>query len=91
MYLKTSNNAWISSYKKGNYHPKKFLEKYNLNKDAEVHSNNSLYVDFDEEYYDEKCQGLILDNLMMNLFFKEIRKIIIKIFELRALKFLSEI
>ena len=29
-----------------------FLEKYNFNKDIEIYSNNSYYVDSDEEYVD---------------------------------------
>ena len=37
------------------YYSKVFLEKYNFNKDIEIHSNNNpYYVDSDEEYYDEK-------------------------------------
>ena len=55
-----------SVYKKHNYYPKKLLGIYNFNKDTEVYSNNSSYVDSDEEYYDEKC---------MNLFLETIRKI----------------
>ena len=33
------------------YYPKVFLEKYNFNKDIDICSNNSYYVDSDEEYY----------------------------------------
>ena len=37
------------------YYSKVFLEKYNFNKDIEIHSNNNpYYVDSDEEYFDEK-------------------------------------
>ena len=32
------------------YYPKMFLEKYSFNKDIEINSNNSYYVDSDEEY-----------------------------------------
>ena len=35
------------------YCPKVFLEKNIFNKDIEIYSNNSSYVDSDKEYYDE--------------------------------------
>ena len=38
-----------------------FLEKYNLSEDIEIYSNNSYYVDSDEECYDEKFKDLILE------------------------------
>ena len=48
------------------YYPKLVLEKYNFDNGIEVYSNNSYYVDFYAEYYDEKY---------INLFLKTIRKI----------------
>ena len=37
-----------SVYKENeNYYPKVFLEKYNFNKDIEIFSNNSYYVNYD--------------------------------------------
>ena len=52
-------------YKKNktNYYPKVFLEKYNFNKDIEIYSNNSYYVDSDEEYYDEEYVDLFLETI----------------------------
>ena len=44
-----------------NFYPKVFLEKYNLSEDIEIYSNNSYYVDSDEECYDEKFKDLILE------------------------------
>ena len=38
-----------------------FLEKYYFNKGIEVYSNNSYYVESEEEYYDEKCIVLFLE------------------------------
>ena len=49
--------------KKKNYYPKVFLEKYNFNKDIEIYSNNSYYVDSDEEYYDEEYVDLFLETI----------------------------
>ena len=46
-----------------NYYPKVFLEEYDFNKDTEIYSNNSYYVDSDEEYYDEECIDLFLETL----------------------------
>ena len=40
-----------------------FLEKYNFNKDIEIYSNNSYYVDSDEEYYDEEYVDLFLETI----------------------------
>ena len=39
------------------------LEKYYFNKDIEIYSNNSYYVEPDEEYYDEKCIDLFLETI----------------------------
>ena len=39
------------------------LEKYNVNKDIEVYSNNSYYADSDEEYDDEKFRDLFLETI----------------------------
>ena len=39
------------------------IEKYNFNKDIEICSNNSYYVDSDEDYYDEKCVDLFLETV----------------------------
>ena len=62
-----------SVYKKNEYYcPKVFLEKYNLNNDIETYSNNSYYVDSDEEDYDEKCIDLFLKKNIV--FFRKIRK-----------------
>ena len=41
-----------------------FLGKYNFNKDIGTHSNNSYYVDSDEEYYYEKCINLLLETII---------------------------
>ena len=35
--------------KKKNYYPKVFWEKYSSNKDIEIYSSNSYYIDSDEE------------------------------------------
>ena len=40
-----------------------FLEKYYFNKDIENFSNDSYYVESDEEYYDEKCIDLCLETI----------------------------
>ena len=46
-----------SVYRKDeNYYPKVFLEKHNLIKILEIHSNYSYYIDSD----DEKCKDLFL-------------------------------
>ena len=48
-----SNNDWFSLLKKKNenYYPKVFLEKYDFDKDIKkIYSNNSYYVDCNEEY-----------------------------------------
>ena len=48
------------------YYLKVFLQKYYFDKDIEIYSNNSYYVESDEKYYDKKC---------INLFLETIRKI----------------
>ena len=53
----------IQLIKKENYYPKVFLEKYNFNKDIEIYSNNSYYIDSDKEYYDEKQISLFLETI----------------------------
>ena len=53
----------IQLIKKENYYPKVFLEKYNFNKDIEIYSNNSYYIDSDKEYYDEKEIFLFLETI----------------------------
>ena len=40
-----------------------FLEKYNFDKDVEIHSNNPYYVHSDEECYSEKCIDLFLETI----------------------------
>ena len=65
MYFET-NTDWLSLLKNEFYYPKLVLEKYNFDNGIEVYSNNSYYVDFYAEYYDEKY---------INLFLKTIRKI----------------
>ena len=63
-------------YKKNeNYYPKVFLGKYDFNKDTEIYSNNSYYVDSDEEYYEKMCR-FIFRNIkkIWWISFKEIRK-----------------
>ena len=40
-----------------------FLEKCYFNKDIEIYSKNSYYVDSDEEYYDEKFIDLFLETI----------------------------
>ena len=44
----------IGTYKRHFDKTKLFLPNYNFNKDIEIYSNNSYYVDSDEEYYDER-------------------------------------
>ena len=39
------------------------LEKYIFNKDKEIHSNNSYYLNSDKEYYDEKYLDLFLETI----------------------------
>ena len=39
------------------------LEKYYFNKDIEIYSNNSYYVESDEEYYEGKCRDLFLETI----------------------------
>ena len=52
-----------------------FLEKYNLSEDIEIYSNNSYYVDSDEECYDEKFKDLILETRKIWIYFlKKLRK-----------------
>ena len=48
-----------------------FLENYYFNRDIEIYSNSSEYVESDEEYYDGKCIDLFLkqQEYMTNLFF----------------------
>ena len=51
-----------------------FLEKYNFDKDLEIYSNHSYYLDLDEEYHDEKMYRFIFRNIvknMLNLFSKK--------------------
>ena len=51
-----------SVYKKNeNYYTKVFSEKYDFNKDIEIYSHNSYYVDSREEYYDKKFIDLFLE------------------------------
>ena len=40
-----------------------FLQKYHFYNDIEIYSNNSYYIDSDEEYYDEKCIDLFLETI----------------------------
>ena len=53
------------------YYSKVFLENYYFNRDVEIYSNSSKYVESDEEYYDGKCIDLFLkqQEYMTNLFF----------------------
>ena len=56
-----------------------FLEEYNCNRDIEFFSNNSYFVDCDEEYYNEiyMCGFIFRNNKtnMINLFLKKMRKV----------------
>ena len=63
MFLYTSNTDDSVYRKDENYYPKVFLEKYIFNKDIKIYSNNSYYVDSDEEYYDKKCIDLFLESI----------------------------
>ena len=45
------------------YYLKVFLEKYYFDKDIEIYSNNSYYVESDEKYYDKKCIDLFLETI----------------------------
>ena len=68
-----------SVYEKNEYcYPKVFLEKYSFDKDIEMYSNNSYFVESDEEYYNEKCIDLFIfrnnKKNAINLFLKNIRK-----------------
>ena len=47
-----------SGYRKA----KVFLEKHNSNKEIEICSDNSYWVDFDEEYYDAKYEDFFRNN-----------------------------
>ena len=60
---------------------------------TEIYSNNSYYVESDEEYYDEKCIDLILETVRKydEFIFEKIRKNIRNYFKLGTLKFLPEI
>ena len=47
-----------------------FLGKYDFNKDIEIYSNNSYYVDSDKEYYEKMYRFIFRNNKknMMNFF-----------------------
>ena len=47
-----------------------FLGKYDFNKDIEIYSNNSYYVDSDEGYYEKMYRFIFRNNKknMMNFF-----------------------
>ena len=44
-------------------YPKVFWQKYYFNKDIEIYSKNSYYVEPGEEYYDEICTDLFLETI----------------------------
>ena len=80
-----------SVYKKNeNYYPRVFLEKYDFNKDVDIYSDNSYYVDSDEEYYHEKWRDFFLETIgkiwwIFFFFF------FFNFFKLGTLKFLPEV
>ena len=63
LYFYTSNTDWFSLWKNQYYYPKVLLEKYYFDKDIEIYSNNSYYVESDEEYYEGKCRDLFLETI----------------------------
>ena len=78
-----------SVYKKNeNYYPRVFLEKYDFNKDVDIYSDNSYYVDSDEENYHEKWRDFFLEAIgkIWWIYLKKKKK-----FKLGTLKFLPEV
>ena len=74
--------------KNENYYPRVFLEKYDFNKDVDIYSDNSYYVDSDEENYREKWRDFFLEAIGKIWWIYLKKK---KNFKLGTLKFLPEV